>query len=107
MDAVRELLEGDYFLHQLDVSPADAGHFGVSRHRTYIYCAHRRTSRYLCDVHEAYAKVSGVLRKKIFTRPSDYFIATDRDVQLAAQQTAIARSIQYQPVSGLHTGFSR
>ncbi|CAE7944053.1 unnamed protein product [Symbiodinium sp. KB8] len=25
MDAVRELLERDYFLHQLDVSPADAG----------------------------------------------------------------------------------
>ena len=102
MDAVRELLERDYFLHQLDVSPADAGHFGVSRRRTYIYCAHRRTSRHLFDVHEAYAKVSRVLRRKIHTRPSDYFIATDRAIQLAAQQTAIARRIQYQPVSRLH-----
>ena len=102
VDAIEELLGAHYLMHQLQVSPADTGHFGVQRRRTYVYFCHRQTGRYLFDVHEAYAQVTRVLRKHICTRPRDYFVATPTEVQLAAQHVALQRKIVWKPESRQH-----
>ena len=96
---LRELLEEDYLVIQLFVSPGDLGQTGVSRRRTYIFCAHRERTRYLKDVHEVYARLCKVLRKSIQTQPGDYFVANEQQIQCDAARVAQTRNIPFQPVT--------
>ena len=97
MSMIEDLLGADYLLYQLFVCPADAGHFGISRPRTYIYCCHRHTCRHICDIHETYARVTSLLRKRVFTRPRDYFVAKNDEIRWAAMRVAKTRNIPFQP----------
>ncbi|CAE6970572.1 unnamed protein product [Symbiodinium sp. CCMP2592] len=101
MTAIAALLEDDYLVIPLKVSPTDVGHDGISRDRLYVFCSHRKTGRYLYDVHEAYACVSKKLRRYIQTRPRDYFVASDRDIHLDALRIAAQRRVQFVPESRL------
>ena len=97
MDMIAELFQKHYLIIQLFISPSDLGLCGISRKRTYIYLAHRTTCRYLIDVHDAYAAITKVLRRKVFTRPSDYFVATPHQVQSDALKIAECRGIPFRP----------
>ncbi|CAE7205294.1 unnamed protein product, partial [Symbiodinium sp. CCMP2456] len=97
MTAIAALLEDDYLVIPLRVSPSDAGHHGISRDRLYVFCSHRKAGRYLYDVHEAYACVSKKLRRYIHTRPRDYFVASDTDIHLDAHRIATQRRVPFAP----------
>ena len=98
MDILHDLLGQDYLLYQLHVCPADAGYFGTQRTRTYIFFCHKRRCRHLCDIHEAYRKVTKTLRHHIFTRPRDYLVASKTEILLAAERASRSRNIPFKPV---------
>ena len=104
---MRELLEDDYLVMQLFVEPSDTGHHGIQRKRTFIYCSHRVTGRYLFDIHEAYNYIKEKLSMHIRTRPRDYLVATDFEIRLAAQQAAYDRGVAYRHAACLREGFRR
>lgn len=97
LDVVRDLLEEDYRILQLFVSPADVGQTGIARRRTYIFCAHRRTCAYLYDIFDAYKRVTKVLKKYIKTQPCDYFIATPQQIAVDAFRFASSRKRTFYP----------
>lgn len=92
---------------QLFVEPSDVGHHGIQRKRTFIYCSHRVTGRYLFDIHEAYNYIKESLSTHIRTRPRDYLVATDFEIRLAAQQAASDRGVAYRHAACLREGFGR
>ena len=97
MQMLHQLLDEDYTIIQLFVKPGHIGHTGMARHRTYIFCAHRERCRYLVDVKEAYRTICKTLRKNVSTRPGDYFVATQQQVQVDALKVAHDRGIEFQP----------
>ena len=97
LSVLQELLEEDYLLIQIFVKPSDIGHSGISRHRTYIYCVHRETCRYLVDVHEAYKVLCKVLKKRVSTKPRDYLVATPQQIQADALRIAQDRKVEFKP----------
>ena len=82
---------------QLFVSPADVGHTGISRSRTYIFCAHKNNCNYLFDLYEAYHRICRSLQRHIKTEPQDYFVASRTQVQSEAYRVAVARRKALQP----------
>ena len=98
------LLGAHYVLIQLFVRPADLGHSGVSRRRTYIYCVHRQRCRHLYDVHEAYALISKAICKVIHTQPRDYLVASPQQVMADAMRVADVRRIPFKFDAGLKWG---
>ena len=101
MTVLHDILGEDYQLYQFFVSPADAGYFGTQRSRTYIFFCHKRRCRHLCDIHEAYRKVTKTLRKHIYTEPHDYYVATDAEILVSAERVARCRKIPFRPVPWL------
>ena len=94
---LRDLLEEDYLIIQLFVKPADLGLTGAARSRTYIFCAHRTECRYLVDVYETYSHICQVLQRKIHTRPRDYFVASQQQIQSDAMRLASVRGVAFKP----------
>ena len=94
MSMLRDLLEPDYLLLQLFVQPADAGHAGVSRPRTYIFCSHTRAGRYLFDVFHAYEMITKAIKATVQTRPSHYLVATKAEILTEAARIARLRKIE-------------
>jgi hypothetical protein len=95
LPVLQQLLGEDYLLIQIFVKPSDIGLSGIARHRTYIFCAHRETCRYLVDVHQAYRVLCKVLRKRVSTRPRDYLVATPQQVQADALRIAQDRKVEF------------
>ncbi|CAE7241358.1 unnamed protein product [Symbiodinium necroappetens] len=97
MKAMNHLLGHDYILIQLFVSPSDTGHTGVNRPRTYIFCSHKKTCRYLYCIHEAYKQVVAMLTSHISTSPRDYLTSSPLQQRLECERVARARGVPYQP----------
>ena len=93
---VQDLLEDDYIILPLEVSPADLGLSGVNRDRVYIFCYHRKTCRYLYSIERAFGEISRTLKKYIHTEPHHYFVATAAQIRSDAMRVAKSRKIQFQ-----------
>ncbi|CAE7028680.1 unnamed protein product [Symbiodinium natans] len=91
--ALRDLLEEDYILTQLRICPSDAGHTGVARPRTYVFCSHRKTCRYLFCLHKAYSIIQATLEKHICTSPADYLVASPAQLRVACEKAARQRRV--------------
>ncbi|CAE6950181.1 unnamed protein product [Symbiodinium sp. CCMP2456] len=97
MDMIGHLLSTDYHLHQLFVDPADVGHAGVSRARTYVFCAHKQTCSYIMDVHEMHYFISQDIRDFVQTKPRDYMVAPEHLRTLFQQQICRTRKMDFVP----------
>ena len=75
---VHESLGESYACLQLFVDPADAGHAGVSRPRTYIIFYNLNKLTYVHDVFELYEAISAKVKYMVQTRPSDYLVTSER-----------------------------
>eukprot|EP00435_Cladocopium_sp_Y103_P039076 s756_g10.t1 len=84
MTMIRKLYARHYDIQQLFVSPADQGHSGVARDRTYLVLTLKDKVTQVFDVQAVYRLVSNYIRQKVQTRPSDYLIATTDDLLMDA-----------------------
>lgn len=98
---MNDILGESYHIYQLFVSPEDVGHSGINRRRTYLFCSHRETGRYVYDIYEAYAAVCAAIRTKPGTSPADYLVATPTQVAAEAMQVAHTRKKTYKHASWL------
>ena len=92
---IQELLEDDYIVLQLFTEPGHVGHSGIARKRTYIFCSHRTTGRYLFDIHVAYNLITARLKNVIHTSPSDYMVAPPEHIRAEAFRTAVQRKVAF------------
>eukprot|EP00435_Cladocopium_sp_Y103_P013458 s5184_g3.t1 len=84
-----------YDIEQLFVSPADQGHRGVARDRTYLVLTLKDKVIQVFDVQAVYKLVSNYIRQKVQTRPSDYLIATTDELLMDAWNTANKRKKRF------------
>ena len=91
MQLIKALYEKHYRLFPLEVDVADVGHGGATRTRIYVVMAHRLHTKVLADPIELYQKIAEGLKSDMSTRPRDYFVASDCEVQLAASDLAFVR----------------
>ena len=87
----------NYDLWQIMVETADTGHRGSARNRTYVVASHREKTSVLFDPHDLHRTISSKMRKKVQTKPSDYFLADQLEVHLHAQEVARRRGIKFRP----------
>ncbi len=78
-------------------SPADVGHAGVSRDRTYVIMRHVETVDCLHDPMDLYHQIASHISHRIATQPQEYMIATHQEIALEASAVARQRGIIYQP----------
>ncbi|CAE8599714.1 unnamed protein product, partial [Polarella glacialis] len=93
---IKIILGDDYVFYQLFVEPSDAGHGGIGRKRTYVFCLHRANGVYLHDVFDMYAEITHEIQKVVSTKPGNYMVATAEHIALDALATAVSRKIPYQ-----------
>ena len=93
MSMLEALLGKDYYLIELLVDPAHAGHRGTARPRKYIICHHKAKARYLYDVHFAYETVTRAIQKTVQTRPRDYLVAAKHQIRAHAARVAEVRRV--------------
>ena len=86
-----------YDFYQLFISPADAGHAGTARDRTYVIGCHSSRTTCTYDPELLLGRISRRMRRKVRTRPSDYFFADTIEVALEAKRLAERRGICFQP----------
>ena len=91
MTMINTLYGRHYNITQLFVSPADQGHSGVARDRTYLVLTLKDKVTQVHDVEVVYRKVSTYIRQRVQTRASDYLIATKSDLLRDAQYCANKR----------------
>ncbi|CAE7222873.1 unnamed protein product [Symbiodinium sp. CCMP2456] len=85
---ILDKLLGDlYNVYPLRVEPADVGHSGVSRTRLYVIVV-IKTARKLADPVQLFHSVADHVRTRFQTKPRDYLIAGDLEVQFEAFATA-------------------
>ncbi|CAE7273491.1 unnamed protein product [Symbiodinium microadriaticum] len=97
MDMIGHLLSSDYRFHQLFVDPADVGHAGMARARTYVFCAHKQTCSYIMDVHEMHHFIAEGIRDFVQTRPCDYMVTPEHVRTLFQQQICRTRKLDFTP----------
>lgn len=98
MDMMQEC-HPEYDLFQTFCEPADVGHAGCARKRTYVIGAHSEKTVILEDPFEMQQRINKYIHKRAKTRPSDYLIASAAEIQLEAQERSRSRKIPYQPDS--------
>ncbi|CAE7266532.1 unnamed protein product [Symbiodinium sp. KB8] len=92
---ILESLLGDLCnVYPLRVEPADIGHSGVSRARLYVIVA-MKTARVLADPVQLVHSVADHVRARFQTKPRDYLIAGDLEVQFEAFATASAAGVPF------------
>ncbi|CAJ1370407.1 unnamed protein product [Effrenium voratum] len=82
-DAIQKLFP-DHQALQVFLTPADVGHAGMRRARTFIYLRHRERCQYLWDIYDTLAAVTRVISKTVKTKPSDYLISSPQTRSLEA-----------------------
>lgn len=97
MEMVEDLHGPDYDWHQFFTDCSDTGHCGVARKRTYCIAAHSSLTTCLHDPFELWDSIRSMIFSRVQTSVSDYFVATQYEVLLEAQQFAIRRKIPFQP----------
>lgn len=99
---ILKLLGEEYRMVQLFVNPADVGHGGIARRRTYIFYYNWMRVDYCFDVFDIYQKISREILKLGTTQPRDYLI-TDH-LGKCADEMNMARKRQrvYAPVICLY-----
>ena len=90
-------MEPDYQIYYLRVEPADSGHCGVARSRSYVMMRHVATTDCLYDPITLFQEISEYIQDRVQTQPSDYMIASDEEIALEAQAVARVRQIQFRP----------
>ena len=94
MDMMEEL-HPQYELVRTLCEPADVGHFGCSRQRTYVIGAHEDLTTPLEDPLRLHDKICRHIRKRVQTTPADYFLASDTEILLEAQEKARTRKVAW------------
>ncbi|CAE7853726.1 unnamed protein product [Symbiodinium necroappetens] len=102
MSMLEALLGQDYNFAELLVEPSHCGFGGTSRKRKYIFAYHKTNARYLFDVHEAYRCIRTAIQKTVQTRPRDYFVADQHQLQAHAARLAALRRIPVQDTSDMY-----
>ncbi|CAE8740734.1 unnamed protein product, partial [Polarella glacialis] len=92
---IKIILGDDYVFYQLFVEPSDAGHGGIGRKRTYVFCLHRANGVYLHDVFDMYAEITQEIQKVVSTKPGNYMVATAEHIALDALATAGQSDLSY------------
>ena len=82
---------------QIFLAPAQLGHAGVRRFRTFIFFWHRERTQYLYDVHDALDAIEKTVTKKVCTRPNDYMISSESTHAAYNYSFAQSRKRKYQP----------
>ena len=87
-----KLLYGQHYdVYPLRVDVGDLGHTGASRERVYCILSHKKLTTRVADPENLYAAIARTMKRFVNTEPFDYFIATPREVLLAAQDLARVR----------------
>ena len=81
---------------QLFVEPADAGHAGVARLRTYVYYYNITRLQYLQDVFDLYQSITYEIQKVVATQPQDYLVSTEATRDLDLMSFALKRKQTFQ-----------
>ena len=97
MAMISDLYGEAYSWYQLWAEPADAGHGGIGRKRTYCIGMHTEKSECLHDPFELWDCVREEIKAYVATRPGDYFTASKQEVLLEAQLLANRRSRRFRP----------
>ena len=88
---IRFLFSMYYFIYTLVCGVEDQGHDGSTRNRLYIILSHRKKTVKLLDPYEVYRTISKAIRCHVCTKPSDYMISTDLEIQKMYLDLASAR----------------
>lgn len=93
---VIHVLFGDKFQSWVLAADAeDVGHSGGSRPRLYILLLRKTRGIVLHDPVQIFNAVAKQLRSHLGTQPSDYLVATNREIQCEAMRIAAIRKITY------------
>ena len=92
---IQKLYGRHYAIEQLFVTPADQGHAGVARSRTYLVLALRRLVERTQDLQQVYKLVSDAIACRVHTRPRDYLVASWTELCEEASRTARRRGIAF------------
>ena len=103
MTMIRQLYGRYYDIAQLFVTPADQGHAGVARTRTYLILTLKGVVRQARDVNAVYREVSNFIAGLVQTQPGDYLVADRVDLLLEAHRTAAARKVELRDVTRPHS----
>ena len=95
MAMIKRLYGRHYNIEQLFVSPADQGHAGIARERTYLILTLKCSVVKVHDVQAVYKKVSKYIQQRVQTRPHDYLISTPTDLQREATYVANLRKKKF------------
>ena len=95
MNMIETLYGRHYDIVQLFVSPADQGHAGVARNRTYLILTRKHVVRQVRDVTKVYTELSHHISSLVQTRPRDYLVASRLDLLMEAGATAITRKLSF------------
>ena len=98
LQMIQHLYGRNYDIVQLMVSPADQGHHGVARARTYLVLSLKGVVGQTRSVEAMYSEVSKFISGLIKTRPRDYFISDRVDIMLEATRTAATRRLPLREV---------
>ena len=97
MEMVEECHGEEFEWHQTFVAPADFCFSGTARRRTFAHGFNTKFSQCLMDPVDLLQEVADVLPHNANTKPSDYFLAPDFEIQNEAEQVAFRRKIIYEP----------
>ena len=86
----------DHTFYQLFSEPADLGFNGSARRRTWVIGSHCERSVCLADPFELQAAITkGFERRNVHTQISDYLVASENEITMAATQESWARGVTY------------
>ncbi|CAE7276424.1 unnamed protein product, partial [Symbiodinium microadriaticum] len=86
MNMIETLYGRHYDIVQLFVSPADQGHAGVARNRTYLILTRKHVVRQVRDVTKVYTELSHHISSLVQTRPRDYLVASRLDLLMEVRE---------------------
>ena len=85
-------------VYQVFLEPADVGHGGLARMRSFMYIAHKTRAVYLHDLYEVLQAIVGAIVKTVQTEPRDYMVAGPTTRALDTQLWCRSRNIVHQAV---------
>lgn len=91
LEMIRFLFGIYYYMYTLVCGVEDQGHDGSSRTRLYVILAHRNKTVKLVDPFKVYFAISKAIRCHVCTKPSDYMISTEVEIQQMYSELASVR----------------
>ena len=95
---IRRLYGKFYDMKFIYLDCDDQGHDGTTRKRVYIILAYKGLTVCKHDPIELYCRITEHIQRYVKTAPSDYFISTDQEVLLDAEEVARTRKKKFKVV---------